>query len=180
MSIANIANNLRTQNNRCTDIPIFIVQQKVRDYGYDPDYGDNHVWVHCEGFEASEEDLVNIKQIQRAGKEPEEWIHTGYVDRWEFVTACFTEQGCKDYISVNGHNLKEPRIYAEGSYRNQEWREVVEYLKQNPISENELETKMRYALTEIKVRYINKEIDLPMDLYGVICNALLKSDEIHD
>lgn len=49
-------------------------------------------------------------------------------DVWEFVTACFTEKGCKDYLAVNGHNLTEPRIYAAGSYRNEEFRTVREYL----------------------------------------------------
>jgi hypothetical protein len=45
----------------------------------------------------------------------------GYIEVWEFVTGCLTEQGCKDYIACNGHNLREPRIYAYGAYRNAEF-----------------------------------------------------------
>jgi hypothetical protein len=78
-AMASIGALIRTQDNRCTASPIFIVQQ-------------------------------------RRGK------------HWDFVTACFTEQGCKDYLARDGHNLKEPRIYAAGSYRNSEWQAVRNYL----------------------------------------------------
>ncbi|MEU8571714.1 hypothetical protein AB0C51_26135, partial [Streptomyces pathocidini] len=49
-----------------------------------------------------------------------------------FVTGCFTEQGCKDYINKNGHNLNKPFIYAFGSYRNDEYQTVRKFIMQIP------------------------------------------------
>lgn len=98
-----------TQDNRITDQPIFIVQQK-RQYITNPDYNDGYeVWLDDEG-----------NQVDRAEGVDKVYVH----DVWEFVTACFTEQGCKDYIARDGHNLRDPRIYAAGSYRNDEYRKV--------------------------------------------------------
>jgi hypothetical protein len=104
--IVAIAERLHTQDNRITDNPLFAVQQMRRVYGVDADYRDGFVWVDYDG-ELCEESPSARK--------------VGYVDRWEFITGCLTEQGCKDYIKANGHNLHEPRIYAYGSYRNAEF-----------------------------------------------------------
>lgn len=106
-ALARIGDLLRTQDNRITNAPIFVVQQKRRIYGISREYTDD--------FEVITGDYGPTRRV-------------GYLDTWEFVTACFTEQGCKDYIALNGHNLKEPRIYAEGSFRNHEWRAVRDYL----------------------------------------------------
>lgn len=94
--IAALIERLHTQDNRITDNPLFAVQQRRRVYGVDEERRD--------GVEADADGMP-----------------CGYVDRWEFVTGCMTEQGCKDFIRVNGHNLNEPRIYAYGSYRNAEF-----------------------------------------------------------
>ena len=105
--IAKIARNLHTQDNRITYNPLFAVQQKRRIYGLDVGYCDNAEWI-LDGETWTPED----------GEEPPaDARKVGYIDIWEFVTGGFTEQGCKDYIAANGHNLREPRIYAYGSYR---------------------------------------------------------------
>lgn len=44
----------------------------------------------------------------------------------KITTACFTRKGCEDYIALNGHNLKSPRIYVESGYRNREWEQLRE------------------------------------------------------
>ena len=49
-----------------------------------------------------------------------------------FVTACFTEQGCKDFLARDGHNHRRPFIYAFGSYRNGEYQAVRNILKSLP------------------------------------------------
>lgn len=109
--IAAIAARLHTQDNRITQDPLFAVQQKRRVYGVDSDYCDNSERVlDGETFSPEDDDVV-----------PAGARRVGYIDKWEFVTGCFTEQGCKDYIAINGHNLHEPRIYAYGSYRNDEF-----------------------------------------------------------
>lgn len=119
--------NLKTQDNRCTANPIFVVQQRRRILGLDPNFVDTHVWI-CDGEEVSPEEAAKIDaEFERTHENPEGCEYTGYVDVWEFVTACFTEQGCKDYLAANGHNLKDPRIYADSGFRNAEWQAVREY-----------------------------------------------------
>lgn len=128
MTIKEIAEQLRSQDNRITDQPMFIVQELKRDYGYDTGWGGDVVWL-SDGDEVDEEKAEELqKEYDDTGVEPDGYTLTGYVDRWEFVTACFTEQGCKDFIKIDCHNHKELRIYAHGSYRNQEWRTVRDML----------------------------------------------------
>ncbi len=128
--IIEIGNRIATQDNRCTDQPLFIVQQRIRVYGFDPDYCDSVVWLHEAGdyTEADEKEAAELTAKHNNGDDTPDWVRTGYKDHWEFVTACFTEQGCKDFIAINGRNLKETRIYANGSYRNNEFRQVRDWL----------------------------------------------------
>lgn len=117
---------IRTQDNRITDAPIFIVQREVREWGYDPYYAEEFKWVHLEGdgHEADEEQAERLEGLDGNCEDTSPWAKVYYKDRWQFVTACFTEQGCKDYLRQNGHNLGKTRIYADGSYRNDEYRKV--------------------------------------------------------
>jgi len=127
---------IREQDNRITDAPIFIVQQKNRIYGMDDGYTDAYDWCHTDGEGTADEVLAKrLDAKDRQGKSTGKWEKIGYQDTWEFVTACFTEQACLDYLKRNGHNLKETRIYADGSYRNEEYRAVREFLMGMPEPE---------------------------------------------
>ncbi|WP_343743119.1 hypothetical protein [Herbaspirillum huttiense] len=123
-----IGKNLLTQDNRCTDQPLFIVEQKRLIVGIDTEYANKIGWFDSDGMATPEEHEFLEKQYKKSRREPDGWTRTGYSEEWQFVTACFTEQGCKDYIRIDGHNLKEPRIYADGSYRNNEYRTVRNFL----------------------------------------------------
>ena len=128
--LVNIGELIRTQDNRCTSDPIFIVQQKRRIWGMDEDSSDDYVWMENEYWE--EVDIAKdaeLKEKDSNFESTEGYTKLFYLDVWDFVTACFTEQGCKDYIAVNGHNLTKPRIYAASAYRNEEWIAVREFLK---------------------------------------------------
>jgi len=105
--LLDIAARLRTQDNRCTAEPMFCVQEKKRDIGYDAAYsaGDT-VWINMEGG--------NYETVPPNTPKAEEF---GYKDRWETVMVCFTEEGCKDYLRQNGHNHGETRIYVESFRR---------------------------------------------------------------
>lgn len=127
-NIAAIIESLHTQDNRCTANPLFAVQQRRRIYGLDDGYEDGWVWS-VDGDEVT--DAEEIKHLDRqfsTGDLSDGARRIGYKDTWEFVTGCFTEQGCEDYIARNGHNLEEPRIYAYGSYRNAEFIALREWL----------------------------------------------------
>lgn len=126
--LAAIGAEIARQNSRGTGIPIFAVQQQRRIYGLDPDYHDDQiVWIDgCNDHaEADAELAAELEaEYQETGKERDCFTRTGYIDIWEFVTACFTEKGCEDYIAQNGHNLENPCIYAYGGYRNREWETI--------------------------------------------------------
>jgi hypothetical protein len=156
--LSSVCEQVVHQDNRCTAIPIFVVQQLVYDYGYDADYRPDHwAWSHVSGDLVIREDTDPVEWNRLnaldngeapAAPEPEDddeddevppsldkFRKVYYVERWEFVTACFTEQGCKDYLRLNAHNLHKPRIYVEGGYRNEEWeliRKLLTILSKNP------------------------------------------------
>lgn len=121
---------IRTQDNRCTSEPLFLVQQKKRMYGMDPDYCEDYDWI-SEDHEvvANEIERAGLDALEDKGKDITGWEKAYYVDQWEFVTVCFTEQACKEYIEANAHNLNEPRIYAASAYRNREMIAIREFLK---------------------------------------------------
>lgn len=127
--MAHIGHLIATQDNRITDQPIFIVQQKRETVGH-PDYDNNRIaWVNDDNSEADASESAELEAaFAEEGAEPNGWRRLALCFHWEFVTACFTEQGCKDYLARDGHNLREPRIYAAGSYRNEEWRQVRSFL----------------------------------------------------
>lgn len=136
--IKRIGERIATQDNRCTDVPLFVVQEKVRDYGYHSDYSDDYVWRNAEDFEdlPDGDKVVELEGLDDNYEDTSPWEKCHYRERWEFVTACFTEQGCKDFLALDGHNHGETRIYAYGSYRNNEFRTVRQFLRQLAPSED--------------------------------------------
>lgn len=128
-SIKEIIQNLKTQDNRCTSLPVFCVQRKRRDFGYTDGSSDNYIWM-IDGEEASEEESLDFDEIDKDyyAELPKDVWKQYYIDRWEFVQACFTEKGAENYIQANGHNLGESRIYVDSGWRNKEWEEVRSFL----------------------------------------------------
>jgi len=128
--IAEIGNLIRTQDNRITDQPIFIVEKEVTEWGYSPDHTDDYMWINAPNdyAEATEEESEKLDVLEDEGGDVGDWEKHYYRKRWEFVTPCFTESGCKEFIVRNGHNLGVTRIYACGSYRNNEWQTVRKHL----------------------------------------------------
>lgn len=126
-ALAPIGRLIATQDNRITEAPIFVVEQKTPVIS-DSDYNDCRVeWRETEKGDyqlASPERAARLEELHRAGRDTPGWRRHELTDIWTFVTACFTEQGCIDYLARNGHNLSETRIYAYGSYRNEEFRTV--------------------------------------------------------
>jgi hypothetical protein len=127
-----IGERLRTQDNRITEHPMFCVQIKVRDTGYDPDYAEGKCWWNAERLE--------VVYDEEPGGDPEDWLESGYKDRWETVMVAFTEEGCKEYLELNGHNDRrraykgEVRIYAESFRRCPEMIAIREALLKKEIS----------------------------------------------
>ncbi len=121
-SFSLIGENIRTQNNRITSDPMFCVFQK-REIVADADYDhDRIVWVDEDGNEATERQRMRLELLHENFREPpEKWRRVAVKDVDDFVTCCFTEQGCKDYLACNGHNLRLPFIYVKSGFRNAEY-----------------------------------------------------------
>jgi hypothetical protein len=140
-TIQQIAQDVATQANAITELPIFIVRQKRRTYGIDDSYTDDFVWISdgAESNEADSETAAKLDELSKTSDYDDEiilsedgeettWNKIGYRDHLEFVTACFTRRGCEDYLRINGHNLTNPEIYVASGYRNDEWKTMREHL----------------------------------------------------
>lgn len=124
-NILKIKKNLSEQDNRLTKDPMFCVQKCVRDVGYSPDYAEDTVWINMESGE--------YEEVEPDAQGAEEF---GYIIRWETVMVCFTEQGCKDYLEKNGHNIShgayqgQVRIFVESFNRCSEMQSIRDFLLQ--------------------------------------------------
>ena len=130
-----IGQRINTQDNRITQNPMFCVQIKRRDVGYDSKYVDNHCWVDSANNETIYDDNPDFNDDKMAMCEMSpDWDEFGYVDRWETVMVAFTEEGCNEYLRLNGHNDKarafrgEIRIYVESFNRCLEMIAIREHL----------------------------------------------------
>lgn len=138
-TLPEIGKLIREQDNRATDAPLFAVQQRRRIWGMDRQYTGDYKWLDEEGLLVDNAKAAELEKLGSQGELTAPWYKGYYIDIWEFVTGCFTEQGCEDYLRANRHNLTDPRIFAYGSYRNREFRAVRTALEK--MSEEEEDNK---------------------------------------
>lgn len=167
--LANLRNELRTQGNRATGCPLFIVEVEKRIYGMDPDIDDlDFIWVYTEDSEYTYEpgeifDEIRMDQENNPGTKnlpddeiaPEDFGYHQlfYVTHMEFVCAHLTEKAAEQYIKANSHNLRKPRSYVTSQYRCHEWNMVREHLMADTSDEvHQLKLEI-----EILRRYGNKD-----------------------
>lgn len=130
MTLLEISERLRTQDNRIMESPMFCVQIKVRDVGYDSAYATSTCWRDS----ANDETIYDDDEGFKEAPDGDEWEEFGYVDRWETVMVAFTEKGCEEYLNLNGHNDKrnahkgEVRIYVESFNRCPEMIAIRDYI----------------------------------------------------
>lgn len=130
-----IGSLIRSQDNRCTDQPMFAVMEKRSLPTLDTHDHDRIDWVETETGDyclADETKARRLEALHQGYRETPGWERYAMKDIDVFVTACFTEQGCKDFLARDGHNHRSPFIYAFGSYRNGEYQAVREFLKSLP------------------------------------------------
>ncbi|HCE4066723.1 ead/Ea22-like family protein [Klebsiella pneumoniae] len=118
---------IRTQDNRITDQPMFVVFRKREIIGSDEHSPSRICWV-WDGEEVSELRAKRLEALYQDGRDTRGYDRYAMQEVDEFVTACFTEHGCKEYLRQNGHNLRLPYIYACGSFRNNEYQLVRNWL----------------------------------------------------
>lgn len=125
-----IGRRLRTQDNRITADPIFLVRGLERVYGMDPEYGeDNYTWVSTDDCELCEppEDEDNP---------PEGIEKVYYIEKWVTLKMAFTEEGCREHLRINGHNYRrvyqKVDIYADSLWRMPEMIAIRNFLMSLP------------------------------------------------
>ncbi len=159
-----LGERIRTQDNLATTVPIFAVQQRIRDYGSD-DNGDGYEWRNADGDweKASPRKARELDALAEDAEETPGWVRSYYRDRWEFVTACLTRVGCEDYIRLNGHNLCDPRVYVYSGFRNEEWKSLRAALgNSTPTPEqlipNPTEPRIDAMIAELQsmIRHVNQ------------------------
>ena len=123
--VKTLIQNIRTQDNRITAHPVFIIQERERDFGVDREYWDcGYILVNKDDIECNHEDEKEAIEWHKENGDDyneDDYRKVYYLDRWEFVTACLTEAGCEEHIRINGHNLGVTRIYVSSGHRNPEW-----------------------------------------------------------
>lgn len=134
-SLKYIGELIRTQDNRITDQPMFVVFEKREIIGSEDHSPDRIVWV-WEGEEVSETRARRLELLHQDYRDTRGYDRYAMQEIDVFVTACFTEQGCKDYLQRNGHNLRKPYIYAAGSFRNHEYQTVRKWLMALPPTDS--------------------------------------------
>ncbi|CAI0876569.1 hypothetical protein [Serratia entomophila] len=162
---------IRTQDNRITDQPFFAVMTKREIVASEDHDCDRICWVENQSgdyVEATETQHRRLEAIYQAKYEVRDgWDRYAMKEIDVFVTGCFTEQGCKDYINKNGHNLNKPFIYAFGSYRNDEYQTVRKFIMQIPET-----PATDAALAAIEARSITAALDS--------CSEYLDTDCVMD
>lgn len=118
---------IRTQDNRITDQPMFVVFQKREIIGSDEHSPSRICWVR-DGEEVNPLRALRLEILYQDGRDTSNYDRYAMQEVDEFVIACFTEHGCKEYLRQNGHNLRLPYIYACGSFRNNEYQLVRNWL----------------------------------------------------
>ncbi|RJT26884.1 ead/Ea22-like family protein [Buttiauxella izardii] len=126
---ARIAENLRTQDNRITSHPVFVIFQKEEMVVSEEFDHDRIAWVwECGDGEVEDRTARRLEALHKGCRGTRGYSRYAMKSIKRFVTACFTEDGCKDYLRQNGHNLNEPFIYVHSAYRNDEWRVIRNWL----------------------------------------------------
>jgi hypothetical protein len=129
--IQGIADRLHTQDARCTALPMYCVQRHRLIIGLDTSLTDRIGWMH-DGELAPRElwpALDAAYAEDRSGIEVDgtmvpldTYERHGLTEHWETVMTCLTEEGAKDYLAKNSHNLVSggehpPRIMVESFHR---------------------------------------------------------------
>jgi len=117
-----IVARLSDQDNRATSDVFFIVYEK-EEVLVPEGYGDFHKYVDLSDDcnEATPEQAAEFdKIIQDCEELPDGWERFEISIKPKFVQAFFTEEGAKNYLKINGHNLREPYIYGDSLFRNNE------------------------------------------------------------
>ena len=128
LNLKQLAENIRTQDNRITQNPIFCVYEKeyvVLNHEYSSRFDTRYVWVSDEGctFTVDDKEFSALDNLTGRDEITVDGIKYEKICQSIipcFITAFFSENGANEYLRVNGHNLNEPYIHIHSLNRNAE------------------------------------------------------------
>lgn len=123
-----ISHRLRTQDNQRVSNAIFCVYEKLEIIVDANCEHDRITWIDDQYREAKESQALQLMQDYLVGKNDDKWHRVAFKDIDIFVTSCFTEHGCKDFIAVNRHKLRKPFISVKSGLYNLEYQAVRNWL----------------------------------------------------
>lgn len=92
--LTEIGQLVRTQDNRMTEQPIFIVQERGE---IASENADDYKWVDSDFGDVSAEEAKELEKYSAEhGEDKAGYSKFHFVVEWRFVTACFTQKGCED------------------------------------------------------------------------------------
>ena len=114
--------DLLTQDNAATSDPYYTVQQRVRDWGIDPDYHEHtgSAWI-CDG---EEQDLDAFLAESGMAGPPDDWTEVHFRYRWEHVHAFLTQDAALAFMKREAHNHGPMRTWVESACRNPQMRQL--------------------------------------------------------
>lgn len=114
----------------CTANPIFIVQKRVRVYGFDSEYVSDYVWCN-EEQDHKEANVVTARRLDALdddGRATGDWEKIYYVDRWEYVCAHLTKEAAEAFIARKGHDYEGLRVWVDSQYWCWEFNAIIKAL----------------------------------------------------
>lgn len=133
LNLAELANNLKTQDNLGTNQPLYCVYSK-RPIPVDDDCYSGidvqTIWIDADDCqEVDDKELSDALSVIAEGEAEVKIIinHSEYSYERKLVgmipvfqTACLTRAGADAYLEANGHNLEQPYIHVHSLNRNDE------------------------------------------------------------
>lgn len=138
--IAHIRHELQTQDNACTAHPLYVVFNRRRIHGMDPEFGDsNYDWIDSNSgdyVEADEHQKLVCDRYERIyGQSPTGWDKRYFIEVEEFVTCAFTREAADRFVARKYHDYRHLHVYVESLYRMPEMIAVREALIDGRFSE---------------------------------------------
>lgn len=127
MDLIETSRLMRSQSNRHTQFPLFIIQNKNKVYEED---GDEIEWLSDDWEELEEDDVCEscredgIHAMRRCAdcKHPDRTPRL-YSWKWQMddrAGVFFTEKACHDHLESNNYHYNNPRSYVISAWRNPE------------------------------------------------------------
>lgn len=153
MTLEETSREMRTQSNRHTQNPLFVVQEEIESRDaegwadrvvYVSNAGGDHTEISEETYDVLEDskcdpESYTKEQIDSALEEAcledlkdfdrYEWERLGISVKWEISDRAgffFTEKACEEHIAQNSYHYNKPRSYVISAWRNPEMVAVMQ------------------------------------------------------